>query len=40
MRVSGKVGGSKNYFTPELNARADKWIAENIANIPGSAFPA
>ncbi|KAF4527039.1 hypothetical protein B566_EDAN001587 [Ephemera danica] len=35
----GKVGGWGDYFTPEMNARADKWIAENLARIPGFAFP-
>ncbi|KAF4516723.1 hypothetical protein B566_EDAN008412 [Ephemera danica] len=34
----GKSGNWKDHFTPELNARADKWIAENIARIPGFAF--
>jgi hypothetical protein len=37
--ITGKIGGWKDYFTPELNARADKWIAENLARIPGFAFP-
>ncbi|XP_026277572.1 sulfotransferase 1C4 isoform X1 [Frankliniella occidentalis] len=27
----GEVGGWKNYFTPELEAQADQWIAENLA---------
>ncbi|KAF4531661.1 hypothetical protein B566_EDAN016962 [Ephemera danica] len=35
----GKSEGWHDYFTPELNARADKWIAENIARLPGFAFP-
>ncbi|KAF4526423.1 hypothetical protein B566_EDAN009237 [Ephemera danica] len=35
----GKSGGWQDYFTPELNARADKWIAENMARLPGFAFP-
>lgn len=26
----GKTGGWRNYFDEELNARADKWIQENI----------
>ncbi|KAF4526716.1 hypothetical protein B566_EDAN015686 [Ephemera danica] len=34
-----KSGAWHDYFTPELNARADKWIAENIARLPGFAFP-
>lgn len=27
---SGKTGGWRDYFDDELNARADKWIQENI----------
>jgi hypothetical protein len=26
-------------FTPELIERADKWIEENMAKIPGFSFP-
>ncbi|KAF4524245.1 hypothetical protein B566_EDAN008791 [Ephemera danica] len=28
----GKTGGWREEFTPELNARADKWIEENLKN--------
>lgn len=28
----GKVGGWKEYFTPALNADADKWIKDNLKN--------
>lgn len=26
----GSSGNSKYYFTPEINAKADKWIEENL----------
>ncbi|CAB3380088.1 Hypothetical predicted protein [Cloeon dipterum] len=36
----GKNGSWKEeLFTPELIERADKWIVEKIADIPGFAFP-
>jgi hypothetical protein len=35
----GKNGSWKAEFTPELSAKADKWIAENIIKLPGFAFP-
>lgn len=28
----GQIGGWKQYFTPDLNAEADEWIAENLKN--------
>ncbi|KAF4529100.1 hypothetical protein B566_EDAN013668 [Ephemera danica] len=35
----GVTGGWKDHFTPELEARADKWIADNVSRIPGFSFP-
>lgn len=38
--VKGKNGSWKEeMFTPELIERADKWIEENMAKIPGFSFP-
>jgi hypothetical protein len=36
---SGENNSWKAEFTPEINARAEKWIAENISQIPNFAFP-
>jgi len=37
---TGKNGSWKEeMFTPELIQRADNWISENMAKIPGFAFP-
>jgi Sulfotransferase domain len=38
--VKGKNGSWKEeMFTPQLIERADKWIEENMAKIPGFSFP-
>ncbi|KAF4533007.1 hypothetical protein B566_EDAN000696 [Ephemera danica] len=36
---TGKVHGSKDEFTPQLEIRADNWIKENMDLIPGFSFP-
>ncbi|XP_063225199.1 sulfotransferase 1C4-like [Bacillus rossius redtenbacheri] len=35
---NGKVGGNDGYFTPELNARANRWIRKNMLET-GIQFP-
>ncbi|KAF4516724.1 hypothetical protein B566_EDAN008413 [Ephemera danica] len=35
----GNTAGLKDYFTPELNVRADSWITDNMARLPGFTFP-
>lgn len=34
----GKIGDYKNYFTKEMNERADRWIEENLKRT-GIVFP-
>jgi hypothetical protein len=30
-KIKGETGDWKNHFTPELNARIDRWIEKNLA---------